>query len=125
MNMDDKNSNQYKNVFDENGCMKCRDPNWRQKQLSVVTRRLDKLIQYIDFIKDERLLLYLTDSEKNDVIVKIHPVCQKTITNEMKRKGDTVPTTYKKNSQSSTMICDRVQLENSLFLLRIAVCSRS
>ena len=64
MNMDDKNSNQYKNVFDENGCMKCRDPNWRQKQLSVVTRRLDKLIQYIDFIKDERLLLYLTDSEK-------------------------------------------------------------
>ena len=121
MNMDDKNSNQLKNVFDENGCMKCRDPNWRQKQLSVVTRRLDKLIQYIDFIKDERLLLYLTDSEKNDVIVKIYPVCQKTINNEMKRKRDTVP----KNCQSSTMICDRVQLENSLFLLRIAVCSRS
>ena len=42
MNMDDKNSNQYKYVFDENGCMKCRHPNWRQKQLSVVTRRLDK-----------------------------------------------------------------------------------
>ena len=86
MTMDDKNSNQYKNVFDENGCTKCCDLNWRQKQLSVVTRRLDKLIQYIDFIKNERLLLYLTDSEKNDVIVKIHPVCQKTITNEMKHK---------------------------------------
>ena len=94
--MDDKNSSQYKNVFDEYGCMKCYDPNWRQKQLSVVTRRLDKLIQYIGFIKDERLLLYLTDSEKNDVIVKIHPVCQNTITNEMKRKGDTVTTTSKK-----------------------------
>ena len=64
MNMDDKNSNQYKNVFDENGCMKCHDPNWRQKQLSVVTRRLDKLIQYIYFIKDERLLLYLTEVRK-------------------------------------------------------------
>ena len=24
--MDDNNSNQYKNVFDGNGCMKCRDP---------------------------------------------------------------------------------------------------
>ena len=65
------------------------------------------------------------DGEKNDLIVKIHPVCQKTITNEMKHKGDTVPTTSKKNSQSNTMICDRVQLENPLFLLQIAVCSRS
>ena len=67
------------------------------KNRSVVTRTIDKLIQYIDFIKDERLPLYLTDSEKNDAIVKIHLVCQKTITNEMKRKGDTVPTTSKKN----------------------------
>ena len=67
------------------------------KNRSVVTRTLDKLIQYIDFIKDERFPLYLTDSEKNDAIVKIHLVCQKTITNEMKRKGDTVPTTSKKN----------------------------
>ena len=105
--------------------MKCRDPNWGQKQLSVVNRRLDKLIQYTAFIKDERLLLYLTNSEENDVIVKIHPVCQRTVTNEMKCKGDTDPTTSKENSQSSTMICDRVQLEKSLFLLRIAVCSRS
>ena len=32
--MDDNNSNQYKNVFDENGCMKCCDPKWEQKQLS-------------------------------------------------------------------------------------------
>ena len=62
----------------------------------MVNRRLDKLIQYIDFIKDERLLLYLTDSEKNGIIVKIHLVCQKTVTNEMKRKGDTIPTTSKK-----------------------------
>ena len=76
--------------------MKCHDPNWGQKQLSVVTRRLDKLIPYTDYIKDDRLLLYLTDSEKNGVIVKIHPVCQKTIINEMKYKGDTVPTTSKK-----------------------------
>ena len=58
----------------------------------MVTRRLDNLIQYTDFIKDERL----TDSEKNGVIVKIHTVCQKAITNEMKRKGHTVPTTSKK-----------------------------
>ena len=29
--MDDNNSNQYKNVFDENGCMKCYDPKWEQK----------------------------------------------------------------------------------------------
>ena len=36
--MDDKNSNQYKNAFDENGCIKCRDPKWGQKQLFVVTR---------------------------------------------------------------------------------------
>ena len=106
--MDGNNSNQYKNLFDENGCMKCRDPNWGQKQLSVVTRRLDKLIQYTDFIKDERLLLYLTDSEKNDVIVKNHPVCQKTIPNEIKRKGDTFQQHLNKNWQSSTMIYDRV-----------------
>ena len=59
----DDNSNQYKNVFDENGSMKCRDPNWGQKELSVVTRRLSKLIQDTDFIKDKRLLLYLTDSD--------------------------------------------------------------
>ena len=105
--------------------MKCREPNCGQKQLSVVTGRLDKLIQYTDFIKDERLLLYLTDSEKNDAIIKIHPVFQKTITHEIKRKGDTVPTTSKKNWQSSMMIFGSVQLENSLFLLRIAMCSKS
>ena len=29
--MDDNNSNQYKNVFDQNGCMKCCDPKWEQK----------------------------------------------------------------------------------------------
>ena len=96
--MDDNNSNQYKNVFDENGCMKCRDPKWGQKQLSVVTRRLDKLTHYTDFIKDERLLLYVTDSEKNDAIVKIHPVCQKTITNEMKWKGTEAPICQDKNA---------------------------
>ena len=105
--------------------MKCRELNCGQKQLSLVTRRLDKLIQYTDFIKDERLLQNLMDSEKNDVIIKIHPVFQKTITHEIKRKGDTVPTTSKNNWQSSMMIFGRVQLEKSLFLLRIAVCSRS
>ena len=62
----------------------------------MVTRALDKLIQYIDLIQDERLLLYLSDSEKNDVTVKTHPPCQKTITNEIKRKEDTVPTTSNK-----------------------------
>ena len=62
----------------------------------MVTRGLDKLIQYIDFIQDERLLLYLSDNEKNDVTVKIHPACQKAITNEMRRRGDTVPTRSKK-----------------------------
>ena len=65
--------------------------------------------------------LYLTDSEKNDIIVKTHLVCQKTISNEMKRKVDTIPTTSKKNWRSSTMICDRVQLENSLYCESLCV----
>ena len=39
---------------------------------------------------------YLSDSKKNDVTVKIFHGYQKTITNEMKRKGDTVPTKFKK-----------------------------
>ena len=79
----------------------------RTKKLSVVPTGLDKLIQYNDFIQDERLILYLLDSEKNDVTVKIHPACQKTITNEMKRKGDTVLTTSKKKKlPSTTMRCD-------------------
>ena len=29
--MDDNNSNQYKNVFEGNCCIKCRDPKWEQK----------------------------------------------------------------------------------------------
>ena len=62
----------------------------------MVTRGFDKLIQYNDFIQDERLRLYLLDSEKNGVTVKTHRACQKTVTNEMKHKGDTVSTTYKK-----------------------------
>ena len=49
------------------------------------------LIQYSDFIQDKRLRLYLSDREKNGVTVKIHRACQKTIANEMKHKGDTVP----------------------------------
>ena len=35
---------------------------------------------------------YLSDSKKNEVTVKIYRRYQKTIANEMKRKGDTVPT---------------------------------
>ena len=65
------------------------------KKLPVVTRGFGKLIQYIDFVQDERLTLYLSDSEKIDATVKIHPTCQKTVTSEMKRKRDTVPTTSK------------------------------
>ena len=37
-------------------------------------------------IQNERLQLHLTDSKKNGATVKIHPACQKTITNEMKYK---------------------------------------
>ena len=57
---------------------------------AVVTRGLHKLIQHSEFIQDERLQLYLSDSEKNGVTVKTHRACQKTILNEMKRQGDTV-----------------------------------
>ena len=60
------------------------------KKLPVVTRGFGKLIQYIDFVQDERLILYLSDSEKIDATVKIHPTCQKTVTSEMKCKRDTV-----------------------------------
>ena len=40
--------------------------------------------------------LYLSDSEKNGVTVKIHRAYQKKITNEMKRTVNTVPTTSEK-----------------------------
>ena len=46
-------------------------------------------------MQDERLRLYLSDSEKNGVTIKIYHPSQKTITNEMKHKGDTVPTLSK------------------------------
>ena len=91
--MDDNNSKQNNDIFDENRFIKCRDPKSRQEVLSVVTRGLGKLIQYSDFIQDERLRLYLLHSEKNGVTVKIYRACQKIITNEMKRKGYTVTTT--------------------------------
>ena len=45
----------------------------------------------------ERLRLHFSESKENGVTVKVHSVCQKTITNEIKRKGDPVPTTSKKN----------------------------
>ena len=67
----------------------------QDKKSFRVTGGLDKSIQYSDFIQDERFRLYLLDSEKNGVTVKIHRACQKTIINEMKRKGDTVPTSKK------------------------------
>ena len=88
--MDDKNSNQNNSAFDESCCLST-DLKSGQEELSVVTRGLDKSVQYGDFIQDERLQLYLSDSEKNGVTIKIYCMCQKTITNEMKRKGDTVP----------------------------------
>ena len=89
--MDDNNSNQNNNFFDENFCIKCCDLKSGQEELSVVTRGLDKLIQYSDFKMRDLLPLYLSDSEKNGVTVKIQ-LDQKTITNEMKLRGDTAPT---------------------------------
>ena len=86
----------------------------------MVTRELDKFIQNSDFFQNERLRPYLSDSEKNGFTVKIHCACQKTFTNEIKRKGETVSTTSKKIR--SVRRCDRVQLEKSLFLLRILLC---
>ena len=76
--------------------IECRDLKPRQEELSMLTRGLDKLIQYSDFIQDERLRLYLSDSEKNGVTVKFHRACQKRITNKIKRKGEIVSTTSKK-----------------------------
>ena len=37
----------------------------------------------------------MSDSEKNGVTIKVHCAYLKTVTNEIKRKGDTVPTTSK------------------------------
>ena len=72
--MDDNNSKQNNDIFVENCCIKCHDPKSGQEELSV-TRELDKLIQYDDFIGDERLQQYLLDSEKNGISVKIHCGC--------------------------------------------------
>ena len=58
MTIDDSDNNQNNNVFRENCYIKCRDPKSEQEELSVVTRELDKLIQYIDFIQSERLRLH-------------------------------------------------------------------
>ena len=58
--MDGNNSNQNNNVFRENCCINCRDPKSGQKELSVISR----LIQYSDFIQDERLRLHLSHSKK-------------------------------------------------------------
>ena len=57
---------QNKNACDKNCCIKCHDPKCGQEEPSVVPRGLDKLIKYIDFTHDERLRLYLSDSEKKD-----------------------------------------------------------
>ena len=57
-----KNKN---SVFDENFCIKCRDP-----KSIVVTRGLDKLIQISNFIHNERLRLYLPDSKKMALLLK-------------------------------------------------------
>ena len=78
------------NIFDKTSCIKCRNRKCGQEEQYVVSRRLDKLMQYIDFTQDERLRLYLSESEKNSVVVKIHLPHQKTISREMKRKGDIV-----------------------------------
>ena len=78
--------------------LKCNDPKSGIEEVSVVTRGLDKLIQYSDFIRDYSLYLrlYLSYNEKNGVTVQIHRAWEKTITKEMKRKGDSVSTTSKK-----------------------------
>ena len=86
-----KNKN---SVFDKNFCIKCRDP-----KSIVVTRGLDKLIQISNFIRNERLRLYLPDSKKNGVTVKVHCAFQKIITIEIKCKEDPVPTTSRKISR--------------------------
>ena len=86
-----KNKN---SVFDKNFCIMCRDP-----KSIVVTRGLDKLIQISNFIHNERLRLYLPDSKKNGVTVKVHCAFQKIITIEIKCKEDPVPTTSRKISR--------------------------
>ena len=48
----------------------------QNKKSFRVTGGLDKSIQYSDFIQDERFRLYLLDSEKNGVTVKIPRACQ-------------------------------------------------
>lgn len=80
-----KNKN---SVFDETFCIKCRDP-----KSIVVTRGLDKVIQ------NERLRLYLPDSKKNGVTLKVHCTFQKIITIEIKCKEDPVPTASRKISR--------------------------
>ena len=103
--------------------LKCNDPKSGIEEVSVVTRGLDKLIQYSDFIRDYSLYLrlYLSYNEKNGVTVQIHCAWEKTITKEMKRKGDSVSTTSKKIRRVTLS----VQLENLLLLMWISVCSRS
>ena len=48
--MDDNNSNQNNNAFDENFWIKFCDRKSGQEELFVVTGGLDRLIQYSDFI---------------------------------------------------------------------------
>ena len=43
--MDDNNSNQNENVFDQYCCIKCSDPKSEQAEVPVVTIGFDPLIQ--------------------------------------------------------------------------------
>ena len=47
----------------------CRDLKSGQKKLFVVTRGLDKLIQYSDFIQDERLRLPLSQKTITQFVI--------------------------------------------------------
>ena len=53
----------------------CGPLDWTSSFNILTLFRMDKLIQYIDFIQGERLRQYFSDNEKNGVFVKIYPAC--------------------------------------------------
>ena len=74
------------NDFNELCCIKCRSENSQYEKLPVVSKGIQKIIEYSEKIKDTVFTEYLKEKQQKKESVKLHRQCQKDIYNELKRK---------------------------------------
>ena len=85
--------------FTQTSCILCKGTD---EPLTVVSKGILKLIEYSEIVNDEHMKEYLMEQSSNNLTVKLHRHCQKSVYNRLKRKGSNAePATQVKVTRSS------------------------